>query len=129
MTAATIAFVAEKRDQAKLLSPHIHRRWPEARVFVVLTRHIGGLYEFRYPRGIKHSDFPHLSDPEWKPRKILAPYNYIVMEIVGGELCQATIAPREALSAADEIWYACDADHTGAHNFFILLSQTMGKEQ
>lgn len=124
-----IVFVSEKPSQAKLLAPHIQRRWPDAKLFIVLTFYIGP-YEFSYPRGLKMADYPYIAEPTWKPRKSFGvPHNFInslVMQIEGGELHSTGLAPSDVLRESDDIWYACDPDHSGAHAYYVLLSQTLG---
>lgn len=127
-----IVFVAEKPSQAKLLAPHIQRRWPDAKLYIVLTLYIGP-YEFSYPRGLKMADYPYIAEPTWKPRRYLGvPHDFnvnsLVMQIEGGELHSTVLAPGDVLRESDDIWYACDADHSGAHAYYVLLSQTLGHE-
>lgn len=127
-----IVFVTEKPSQAKLLAPHIQRRWPDAKLFIVLTLSIGP-YEFSYPRGLKMVDYPYIAEPAWKPRKYFGvPHDFnvisLVMHIEGGELHSTALAPGDVLRDSDDIWYACDADHSGAHAYYVLLSQTLGHE-
>lgn len=127
-----IVFVTEKPSHAKLLAPHIQRRWPDAKLFIVLTLYIGP-YEFSYPRGLKMADYPYIAEPTWKPRKSFGvPHDFnvnsLVMKIEGGELHSTAFTPGDVLRDSDDIWYACDADHTGAHAYYVLLSQTLGFE-
>lgn len=127
-----IVFVTEKPYQAKMLAPHIQRRWPDAKLFIVLALS-NGLYEFSYPRGLKIADYPRIAEPVWKPRQYFgSPHNFhitsLVLQIEGGELHSTEFRPGDVLSGSDDIWYACDADHTGAHAYYVLLSQTLGHQ-
>lgn len=125
MPSSNIVFVMEKLYHARQLSPHITCRWPGVKVFAILTRYLG-LYEFRYPRGLKFSDFPYISDPSWQPRIFEGAPQSKVVELVNGNVRNTDLEPTDILTPSGTIWYACEPDSSGANAYHVLLRQCLG---
>ncbi|MDH0342158.1 hypothetical protein [Chromobacterium haemolyticum] len=119
-----IVFVIEKPSFARLFAPLAAKYWPSQQIYTVCTFGITGLYEFRYPRGLKLDDYPRISEPSWKPRHIKQP----VSRLVDGTVVRTDLEPAIVLGSAETIYFASDPDHSGAIAYQVLLTQTLGPE-
>lgn len=120
-----LVFVVEKPSQLRSLVPHLTAIWPNKTIYAITTMYVG-LYEFRYRRGLRISDFPIIEEPAWKLRtQELSP----VFEISDSEAKRCNKDPITLLQSAASIWYASDPDASGAVNFHVLLSEALGSER
>ncbi|MDQ1090677.1 DNA topoisomerase IA [Xanthomonas sacchari] len=118
-----VVFVIEKPSTLRVLAPHLTTRW-SSKVYAIATNYIG-LYEFRYPRGLRMADFPFVRDPMWKARALpVAP----VFEVDQGGARSCGLDPGDLLRRASSIWFAGDPDPSGAVAFHTLLSECLGGE-
>ena len=124
----SIVLVLEKPMQSRAIAPFVAARWPGRKVLAVYTFYLG-LYEFRYPRGLSHSDFPYVGEPSWKVRDFGWPEAGFTLEFINGEIVHTRLDPIKVVKSADEVWFACDPDHSGANGFDVLLSQCLGEEE
>ena len=131
---SNIVLVMEKPSQARAIAPLVAGRWPGRQVLVVFTLYLG-LYEFRYPRGLSHGDFPYVGEPTWKVRNFgdsgdsgPRPLSF-AFDLTNGQMNHTTLNPLEVVTSAGELWFACDPDHSGANAFDVLLTQCLGAEE
>ncbi|HEJ2342221.1 TPA: hypothetical protein ACWLUJ_005738 [Pseudomonas aeruginosa] len=123
----SIVLVMEKPYSSRVVAPFLKDRWPGHKVFVIYTFYLG-LYEFRYPRGLTFASLPYISAPDWRPRKFDSAHPPRVVELLQGEVRPTRLEPSSVLAEADEIWFACDPDSSGAIAYHVLLSQCLGEE-
>ncbi|HDR9179280.1 TPA: type IA DNA topoisomerase [Burkholderia vietnamiensis] len=119
-----ITLVVEKPLVLRELAPTVSTRWPSTTVYAITTRYLG-LYEFRYPRGLRYDAFPFVGTPIWKPRSWQVP---LVWKVDVGTASPCNIEPCDALREASEVWYAGAPDPSDAVTFHVLLSQCLGDE-
>lgn len=123
-TRPLLVVVTEKPFTARVLAPHLSHQWPSHRIAMILTNYVG-LYEFRYPRGLRLADYPVIEEPRWKLRK-----GYPVMAVedapLGAMAHAANYSPKRLLKKADRIVYAADPDSSSAVAYHILLDQALG---
>jgi hypothetical protein len=131
---SNIVLVLEKPMQSSAIAPFVAERWPGRQVLAVYTYYVG-LYEFRYPRGLSHSDFPYVGSTKWKIRDFgdfrkpdQVPLCFVV-ELINGQVNKTQLNPFEVIAGAGEIWFGCDPDHSGANAFDVLLSQCLGDDE
>lgn len=116
-----VLIVAEKPSVSRAIAPMARQYWPTANIVFVHAVPYGN-FKFAYPRGLKMSDFPALSEPvnrlsTWDTW-VCAP---MVMSADGA--LETTTMGLELFTAADVIVYACDPYHTGAVSFDVLLRE------
>ncbi|KWA84149.1 hypothetical protein WL29_22560 [Burkholderia ubonensis] len=122
-----VLIVAEKPLISRSIAPAARRHWPQDSITFVHAVPYGNI-GFRYPRGLKLDEFPLLSEPrdklvsweEWAcaPLKLTSDAS-LVPEVMS----------RELFITADIIVCACDADHTGAVGFEVLMRQVFGDDR
>lgn len=122
---SSIVLVMDKHQAARWLAPLITDKWPGRRVFAILTYYVG-VYEFRYPRGLKMSDFPFVGEPAWKIRDMLGLPHYPALELIDGQLINSELSALDLLRDNSEIWYAGDLSHSGANAFDVLMAESLG---
>lgn len=120
MNNATV-LITEKPSILGRMAPVLTERW-DTPIYAITTYYLG-LYEFRYPRGLRISDYPVIKEPMWKPRSIT---NSPAWRIQEGEVTPCTTNPETLLQNASTIIFACDPDHSGAAAFNILIEQSLG---
>lgn len=118
----SIVFVVEKPVVVRALAPYLSARWSAKRIFAITTPRVG-LYEFRYPRGLSFSAFPHIGDPSWKPRPQVASPSWL---IDAGTAARIDRSPADLLRDATKIIFAGDPDASGAVAYHVLVSQCLG---
>lgn len=130
---SNVVLVMEKPSQARAVAPFVAGRWPGRQVLVVFTLYLG-LYEFRYPRGLSHADFPYVGEPAWKVRDFgdagdpgPRPLSF-AFDLTHGQINQTKLNPFEVVASAGELWFACDPDHSGANGFDVLVTECLGVE-
>jgi hypothetical protein len=127
-TQPSIVLVLEKPMQSRAIAPFVAERWPGRKVLAVYTFYLG-LYEFRYPRGLSHGDFPYVGEPSWKVRDFGWPEAGFTLEFVNGEIVKTGLDPIQVVKSADEVWFSCDPDHSGANAFDVLLAQCFSADE
>lgn len=120
----TIVLVTDKPSTAKAILPLAQSFWPKAHLFAVSTLYIG-LYEFRYPRGLKISDYPYIGAPRWKPREHV---RHQVLTVKDGNCENGNISPEQALKQASKIVFASDPCPSCAITYHVLLSEVFGED-
>lgn len=119
-----VLIVAEKPSLSRAIAPLARQHWPAANIVFVHAVPYGN-FKFAYPRGLKLSDYPTLSEP----RNRLASWDAWACKPVA-MAADGTLTPTtmrlELFTAADVIVYACDPDHTGAVSFDVLLREVFG---
>lgn len=120
----TIVLVTDKPSAARAILPLAQSFWPDARLLAVSTLYIG-LYEFRYPRGLKISDYPYIGAPRWKPREHV---RHQVLTVTDGNCENSNISPEQALKQTSRIVFASDPCSSGAVTYHVLLSEVFGED-
>lgn len=120
----SIVLVMEKPIQLKWAASIFSEKWPDRRILAVLTYYLG-VYEFRYPRGMKMADFPFVGEPSWKVRDFGYPM-CMVFEIDNGQAVRTDLSFSDVIRDAGEVWFACDPDHSGANAFEVLMAECRG---
>lgn len=119
-----ILVVSEKPSVTRCLAPFARKHWPDASVTFVHAVPYANI-RFAYPRGLKMHEFPFLTEPSAR----LVPWEKWSCQpatlAATGEL-HPTEMREELFTSADVIVSACDADHTGASGFAVLLEHVFG---
>ncbi|RCT89658.1 hypothetical protein [Acinetobacter baumannii] len=124
----TIVYIVEKPPIARELSPYFLLKYPSDNIYIIPTLYIG-LYQFNYPRGLKHTDMPFIGTPKWKPR-IFEHFPNPVFEIQSNGKSvfkKSRKTPKEILNMADQIVFAADPDQSGVLAFHTLLKECLGE--
>lgn len=119
-----VLIVAEKPSVSRAIAPIARQNWPLADITFVHAVPYGN-FKFAYPRGLKMSDYPSLSEPRNKLSAWDAWSCPPVALSGAGALERTTMCP-ELFTAADVIVFACDPGHTGAVSFDVLLREVFG---
>lgn len=119
-----VLIVAEKPSISRAIAPIARQHWPAANIVFAHAVPYGN-FKFAYPRGLKLSDYPTLSEPcnrlaSWDTW-LCAP-----LSLSDDGVLQNTMMRLELFTAADVIVFACDPDHTGAISFDVLLREVFG---
>lgn len=119
-----IVFIVEKPSTLRDLAPHLIERWPGGSLYGITTLRFG-LYQYRYPRGLRMIDYPFIGEPVWRPRDLeLSP----VWAIRGDKIKRLEEEHSEVLRKASTIVFLADPDPTGVVAFHVLLSQVLGDD-
>lgn len=117
--------VVTKPSATQIILPLVKRMHPGRRVLGVLDGTIS-LLTFAYPRGLSMSDYPHVSEPRWRPNADGFAMRHAVYEIVDGVRVSveadpfAIVRDAEAVICAEGDWYG------NAANFDMLLRHSGG---
>jgi hypothetical protein len=57
--------IAEKPIVGRILAPFLRKKWPNDEIIIIYTLGITSI-KFQYPKGMRHSDYPLLSEPKFK---------------------------------------------------------------
>jgi hypothetical protein len=117
--------VVTKPSVAQIILPLVKRMHPGRRVLGVLDGTVS-LLTFAYPRGMSMADYPHVSEPRWRPNSGGFAIRHAVYEMVGGQRTSiaadpfAIVREAEAVICAEGDWYG------NAANFDMLLRHSGG---
>lgn len=67
-----IAFIVESTKLAHRTFIHLSENHKDKEIYIISMKVIG-LYEFSYPRDLKFTDFPYLSNPKWQESNLANP--------------------------------------------------------
>ena len=119
-----VLIVAEKPSVSRALAPIVRQNWPLADITFVHAVPYGN-FKYAYPRGLKMSEYPTLSEPR---NKLSAWDDWSCPPVVlanDGDLKPTTMR-LELFKEADIILFACDPGHTGAVSFDVLMREVFG---
>lgn len=131
-----IVYVCEKPSITELFSSYAEQAHPLDEVYFINQFNLG-FYHFQYPRGLKHSDFPHLATVKMKlnDSQDQEPFASLTKILVFSQREQAYLKNNpiqqmiEVLQSADQIIFACDGDYSSVVAFHHLLKETLGEEK
>lgn len=112
-----ILVVCEKPSVTHAIAAAIAAYHPNAEVAFIHTLSFGAA-RFKFPRGLKQSDFPRIEEPVYHHN---LDHDWKGSAFAGGRFTHAHRTLQEWLSWADQIEYACDPDHRGITGFLTSL--------
>lgn len=122
-----VTIIAEKPSQGRWLLPQAHKHWPGADITIVHAVPYGNI-KFGYPRGLKYSEFPFLSEPVNRLRAWNDWCCPPVLSRADGTSTPLAMSA-ELITQADIILGACDPDSTGALAFDIIMAEVFGDDR
>ena len=122
-----VLIVTEKPSVSRGIAPVARRHWPQADITFVHAVPYGNI-GFSYPRGLKLDEFPLLSEPRSK-LVAWAEWACAPVKLTAAGALAPEVMSRDLFTSADLIVCACDADHTGAVGFEVLMHQVFGDDR
>lgn len=113
-------FVVDKLNVARALAAHIGS---DARAYAISINSLG-LFDFRYPRGLRMADYPFIGEPAWKLRSEACQ----IVAFSGGDAIPSNARIEEILRSAARICYAAGYGTAGPMQFDLMLSHFLGGE-
>lgn len=117
-----IVVIADSTKLASRTYSHLYEHFKDKDIYIISMQQIG-LYEFTYPRKLKLTDFPYISDPEWQQRILGSP---VVFKVCNTGIESSGESFSTLLSRISTIKYLGTPYASSGINFNLTLHKVLG---